>query len=641
MAQVIKEIQLEVSKPNFIQAIVAKQNDNKSRFLRVQLVDNGKKIEVPDTATVTINARRSDGGEDKFAGTVDDGQGTVLVPLTYWMLELEGRVISDVSVYSSDKILTTTNFTIEVERASCQDNDISPDDADIDVLTSLILDVQQVKTNYDVKHTYDPTSTNAISGKGVAKALENVVIDVDEFMSETSEMPVQNKIVKQYVDQSIADLVADGSISSDGRIQLKPNFANDVSECIDTSKLYVFPDGNIYAYMYSGAKPEIEIIEGGKGYWYWTDPGEKLHSTDGVYHKITNYIPVTEGDSFRYKGVAMADTDNTIRASWYDANKVWIDFVVVDGNPEVTITVPANAKYVRFQSLRYTSDVSNVVLEVEWIKCAASLIPQWAKTGMKFIPADYEEEIQDHEKRITDLENKNVDSILKGKKIVYDGDSICADWSSAGNGGAYPKIIADIVGGRFDNRAVGGGRLVTSNGATNKDGEAVTLSHSVVDNLVNLPTDGDLYCFEGGVNDHWNGVPLGDFDERDFESTLDTKTMCGALEYIFRYALTHFVGKPICFIITHKCRYQNEINGSSFADYREKMIGICEKYAVPYYDAWKDSGLGYWNTSQLDNYFVIHGDNETGDGCHPNEEGYKRYYVPQLISLFERIMPRV
>lgn len=33
------------------------------------------------------------------------------------------------------------------------------------------------------------------------------------------------------------------------RSQLKPEFANSVEECTDTSKLYVFPDGNIYAYM--------------------------------------------------------------------------------------------------------------------------------------------------------------------------------------------------------------------------------------------------------------------------------------------------------------------------------------------------------------------------------------------------------
>jgi hypothetical protein len=131
------------------------------------------------------------------------------------------------------------------------------------------------------------------------------------------------------------------------RGQLKPEFANNIDECVDTSKLYVLPDGNIYAYMKKTIYPEIEIIEGGLGYWYWTGSGEKLHNTDEVYHKITNYIPVTEGDSFHYKGVDI-ETSNMIRASWYDANKTWIDCVIMDKNPDVIITVPAGAKYARF-----------------------------------------------------------------------------------------------------------------------------------------------------------------------------------------------------------------------------------------------------------------------------------------------------
>lgn len=27
------------------------------------------------------------------------------------------------------------------------------------------------------------------------------------------------------------------------------------------------------------------------------------------------------------------------------------------------------------------------------------------------------------------------------------------------------------------------------------------------------------------------------------------------------------------------------------------------------------------------------------DGCHPNEKGYKIYYVPQLLALFRKIIP--
>lgn len=222
-------------------------------------------------------------------------------------------------------------------------------------------------------------------------------------------------------------------------------------------------------------------------------------------------------------------------------------------------------------------------------------------------------------------------SSLYGKKIVYDGDSICY---GAGYKGGYAKLIADKVSGTYENQGVGGGRLITQEGS-------VDTFHSIVDNLSNLPTDGDLYCFEGGINDYWTKGVLGTYDYTNFEGELDTTTVCGALEAIFRYALSTFVGKPVCFIITHKIQrtaYNANSNGDTFKDYHDAMVGICEKYSIPYYDAFNDSGLNGWNTAQNNAFLTGNSKNEP-DGCHPNEEGYKRYYVPQLISLFESIMP--
>lgn len=219
---------------------------------------------------------------------------------------------------------------------------------------------------------------------------------------------------------------------------------------------------------------------------------------------------------------------------------------------------------------------------------------------------------------------------LFGKKIVYDGDSIC-DGAFESDGG-YAKIIAKKTGGTYDNQGVGQGRLVT---------QGSTSQHSVVDNLENLPLDGDLYCFEGGINDYWGNVPLGTFNKTDFTGTLDETTVCGALETIFRYALTNFLGKPICFVISHKIQstaYLKNSNGDTFEDFHDAMVNICNKYSIPYYDAFNESGLNGWNTAQNNAYLDTQGTG-TGDGTHPNTAGYKRYYVPQLIQLFERIMP--
>ena len=177
----------------------------------------------------------------------------------------------------------------------------------------------------------------------------------------------------------------------------------------------------------------------------------------------------------------------------------------------------------------------------------------------------------------------------------------------------------------------GGARLVSRiEGAT---------YHSVVDNLSNLPTDADLYCFQAGINDYWTkGVLLGTYDPDDFDGALDTGTVCGALEAVFRYMKE--INKPVVFIISHKIQStasSKNAMGDTFQDYHDAMVEICKKYAVPYYDAFNDSGLDGANVEQNEMYLTGNSES-TPDGIHPNAEGYRLFYVPQLIRIFEDVL---
>ena len=93
---------------------------------------------------VIINALREDNEAQAFGGTVNE-DGTVTVPITYWMLELDGQVKCDISVIDSEqRKLSSTSFTISVEAAAYSGTDIVEDD-DYDILVSLIADVSSVK----------------------------------------------------------------------------------------------------------------------------------------------------------------------------------------------------------------------------------------------------------------------------------------------------------------------------------------------------------------------------------------------------------------------------------------------------------------------------------------------------------------
>ena len=226
----------------------------------------------------------------------------------------------------------------------------------------------------------------------------------------------------------------------------------------------------------------------------------------------------------------------------------------------------------------------------------------------------------------------NIKSILKGKKILYNGDSICEErYNVVGNnGGAYSKKIADLTGCIYENRAIGGGTIAISRA-----------SHNIVKDVENMSATADIVCFEGGINDYWQNVPLGTFSESDFTGVLDEKTVCGALESILRQALNKWVGVPICFILTHKIKptvYKKNEANYTFMEQHDIMIKILNKYSIPYLDLFTCGGLNAY-IDTLNDGFLNGGSNAHPDGCHPDENGYKKYYVRPIIKMFESILP--
>lgn len=136
MAEAIKEIVLDVSKPKALKAIVAKQNDVNSRFIKATLTNSGQVIPIDTGSTITFNVERPDGEVKALIGTLNE-DGTVTVPLTQWVLELEGIVRCEISVIDTDSKLTTLSFVISVEENLYNTEDLIQDE-NYDLLVTLI-----------------------------------------------------------------------------------------------------------------------------------------------------------------------------------------------------------------------------------------------------------------------------------------------------------------------------------------------------------------------------------------------------------------------------------------------------------------------------------------------------------------------
>lgn len=233
--QIIRDVVADVVKRGATRAVYAKQHDINSRFLNVRIQEDGKDIVVDSTSTVMLNVERPDQEENMFYGTVNS-DGTVRVPLTLWMLELPGTLICDISVTAKVLVgtdehkirLTTMSFNVYVEETVVTDADIVETEE-----YSVIVDLLERTTVAEQK---------ASQAASDAERLRIQCEDATEAAKVAAS--TANEMMKTLHDTNVSII----SEELAKRMQANPAFVKDVSECADEDKLYVLPDGNIWAY---------------------------------------------------------------------------------------------------------------------------------------------------------------------------------------------------------------------------------------------------------------------------------------------------------------------------------------------------------------------------------------------------------
>lgn len=213
---------------------------------------------------------------------------------------------------------------------------------------------------------------------------------------------------------------------------------------------------------------------------------------------------------------------------------------------------------------------------------------------------------------------------LYGKKLALNGDSVCY---GAGSTGGFGKIIGENNNMIVSNIAVSGGTIAsgtTYSGGGNR--------HWICRTIADMPKDADYYILEGGSNDVALSVSNGTLSSGYIEN-LDDSTFYGAMESVCKQMITKFEGKKYGFIITHQMKGGMQLSSKKYT----AIIECCVKWGIPYLDLAtscvpfglfeKDWGN---DLSALRNTYTADDGTGYGDGWHPNEEGYKKYYVPKI-----------
>lgn len=200
-------------------------------------------------------------------------------------------------------------------------------------------------------------------------------------------------------------------------------------------------------------------------------------------------------------------------------------------------------------------------------------------------------------------------SVLTGKIVTFNGDSICAK-----NGG-YGAIIAQEHGMIYENVGVNGGTIK----AETYTDEGVA-RHWICRTIESMRADADYIILEGGVND--GSANMGALSE-GYEAELDDTTFYGAFESMLKQALNRWPGKKIGYIFVHKC---SDAFSSSSADTKPYYAAMAclKKWGIPYLDLNTECPPLRYIESLRTAYTI------DGDGWHPNDDGYRAYYVPKI-----------
>ena len=219
------------------------------------------------------------------------------------------------------------------------------------------------------------------------------------------------------------------------RAQLAPEFANSIDDCTDTSKLYVLPDGYLYAYTLTETAAytnQIPISTDDDGSVFGWIANRRVNSSGSVVevsgYNMTGYIPCTRSDVLRLSAGAFSENTGYNGIALFDSDKAWLNTynravlatcanvsLNDDGSAEIAFTSynfdsAAAFAYVRVWGAGIGDDAAITVNE-EISDQATVTQYAWTSTGHAFVPADYESRIVSLESGVAKLQSAQTDGL--------------------------------------------------------------------------------------------------------------------------------------------------------------------------------------------------------------------------------------
>ncbi len=666
MAQIVRDITVDVAAQNIFQAIIAKQYDSKSRFLKVTLTDTGEKITIDASSTVIINALREDGESKAFSGEVNS-DGTVTVPLTLWMLEKDGFVKCDISIVDADKRkLTSTLFSLNVEQAACPNSDISDDD-NYDLLVNLISEASEANA----------AAQDAI--KRAEQAADGVVAD-----GAVTGIKLSNTITNLFNPDECTIGVTIEDISGT-EIENAEFMITGYIPCV-SGNIYYCPGGNRRRGIWYNANKEPIAYN---NYGNYAGAGEIAAPAGAAYirlsYGITSYggvdgcdiecFMVTYGgdsypDEYIPYGGTVADwlytpvkddsvtadklAAKAVTAEKLDESAVKTEHIVSHAvTPEkISGTVTNKLSLDDITAGKLSLDDGTVTADSGYMVSAYINI----SAGQEFVcPQGQDRCICYYDEQKQYLSSDAVDGWQDGiytgtvpegaayLRVSYKLEGF-AVWPMLCIGTDYPDkyvpygdtvtwldrnplkgrklaVLGDSLSAWYKSAISNAGYFNSMDYDRAVHNQSVWGSPIARHNIESAPASfverfsllrdtTDYLVIQGGVNDCGLNIPVGLMSAwDDFTGALNEYTFIGALESLFRQAQAKYPNAKILFFTSTKLLHMPKLG-----DYMDAAKLVCNKYSIPVLDLYNCSGLNQGIPAVKSKYF--------SDDTHPNDWGH-------------------
>ena len=210
---------------------------------------------------------------------------------------------------------------------------------------------------------------------------------------------------------------------------------------------------------------------------------------------------------------------------------------------------------------------------------------------------------------------------LKGKKVLFLGDSITQGVGVSSVEHRYTDVFAKITGAEVFNYGISGTRIARQHSVSDNR----SFDQNFVDRSLRMNDEADFVVVFGGTNDYGHGdAPIGCFTD-----TADT-TFYGAMHTLCKNLYERYPTATVLFMTplhrltelstlkTYQGRY------ATLKDYVDIIREVCEFYAIPVLDLYSRSGMQPLIEKNRELYMK--------DGLHPTDAGAQR--IAHMLASF-------